>query len=323
MSRETLGDLEQRDDFIRRHIGPGEEQIAEMLEFLGLESLDQLIKTVVPESIITDKPLDIGTDKTERGTLSYLRRMSERNRVFVSMIGMGYYGAKMPSVLLRNVFENPHWYTAYTPYQAEISQGRLEALVNFQQMVMDLTGMEIANASLLDEGTAAAEAMAMSHRLCKSGANVFFVADDCHPQTLAVIKTRARSLGFDIVRGDPFDGLGGKGGGDEDIFGVFLQYPGSGGAVRDIQPVIDAAHEKGALVTVASDLLALVLLKPPGEMGADIVVGSSQRFGVPMGYGGPHAAFFATRDEFKRQMPGRIIGVSVDTAGRPALRMAL
>jgi len=322
MSRETLGDLEQRDDFIRRHIGPGDEQIADMLGVLGLESLDDLIDKVVPESIITGDPLDIGADKTERGTLSYLRRMSERNRVFVSMIGMGYYGAKMPSVILRNVLENPGWYTAYTPYQAEVSQGRLEALMNFQQMVMDLTGMEIANASLLDEGTAAAEAMAMSHRLCKSDANAFFVADDCHPQTLAVIKTRARSLGFDVIQGDPFDGLGGEND-DGGLFGVFLQYPGSCGAVRDIGPVIAAAHEKGALVTVASDLLALALMKPPGEMDADIVVGSSQRFGVPMGYGGPHAAFFATRDGFKRQMPGRIIGVSVDSAGRPALRMAL
>ncbi|MBT7943967.1 MAG: aminomethyl-transferring glycine dehydrogenase, partial [Alphaproteobacteria bacterium] len=206
----------------------------------------------------------------------------------------------------------------YTPYQAEISQGRLEACMNFQQMVMDLTGMEIANASLLDEGTAAAEAMAMAHRLCKTGANTFFVADDCHPQTIAVVKTRGRSLGFDVVTGDPFSDLDAH-----EFFGVLAQYPGSTGQVRDITPVIEAAHEKGALVTVASDLLALVLMKPPGEMGADMVVGSSQRFGVPMGYGGPHAAFFATRDTFKRQMPGRIIGVSVDSQGRPALRMAL
>ena len=322
MTRETLTDLEQRDDFIRRHIGPGDEQIAAMLDILGLKTLDELIHKVVPESIIIDEALDIGTDKTERGTLSYLRRMSERNKVFVSMIGMGYYGAKMPSVLLRNVFENPGWYTAYTPYQAEVSQGRLETLITFQQMVMDLTGMEVANASLLDEATAAAEAMAMAHRLCKTKANTFFVADDCHPQTLAVINTRGGSLGFDIVQGDPYDALG-AGLENHDLFGVLVQYPGSGGAVRDIRPVIEAAHQKGALVTVASDLLALVLMKPPGEMDADIVVGSSQRFGVPMGYGGPHAAFFATRDAFKRQMPGRIIGRSVDSAGRPALRMAL
>ena len=318
MPASTLSDLEQRDDFIRRHIGPGEAQIATMLETLGLPSLDALIEKTVPENIITGHTLEIGGDKTERGTLSYLRRMSERNKVFISMIGMGYYGTKLPGVILRNVLENPGWYTAYTPYQAEVSQGRLEALMNFQQMIMDLTGMDLANASLLDEGTAAAEAMAMAHRLCKTGSDAFFVADDCHPQTIAVVETRARSMGFTIVRGDPFSDLAGH-----DIFGVLAQYPGTTGAVRDLRPVIDMAHDKGALTTVATDLLALVLLKPPGEMGADIVVGSSQRFGVPMGYGGPHAAFFATRDEFKRQTPGRIIGVSVDTAGRPALRMAL
>ena len=322
MTRPTLYDLEQRDDFIRRHIGPDEEQVSDMLAVLGLETLEQLIDKVVPESIISDDPLDFGYDKTERGTLSYLRRMSERNKVFISMIGMGYYGTKMPSDILRNVLEHPGFYTAYTPYQAEVSQGRLEILITFQQMVMDLTGMEIANASLLDEATAAAEAMAMSHRLCKTKANTFFVADDCHPQTLAVVKTRARSLGFDIAQGDPATDLTSDLG-VHDLFGVLLQYPGSGGAVRDIAPVIAAAHDQGALVTVASDLLALVLMKPPGEMDADIVIGSSQRFGVPMGYGGPHAAFFATRDAFKRQMPGRIIGMSVDSAGRPALRMAL
>ena len=318
MSRDTLGDLEQRDDFIRRHIGPGDEQIADMLEALDLSSLDDLIKKTVPKNIITDNPLDIGANLTERGTLSYLRSMSERNKVFISMIGMGYYGSKMPSVILRNVLEHPGWYTAYTPYQAEISQGRLEALMNFQQMVMDLTGMEITNASLLDEGTAAAEAMAMAHRFCKNKSNTFFVSNDCHPQTLSVVNTRGRSLGFDIVEGDPFTDLE-----KLDVFGVLIQYPSTTGRVCDITPVIEAAHEKGALVTVASDLLALALLKPPGEMGADIVIGSSQRFGVPMGYGGPHAAFFATRDALKRQMPGRIIGVSVDSAGRPALRMAL
>ena len=318
MSRETLGDLEQRDDFIRRHIGPGAKQIAEMLDALGLSTLDGLIAKTVPQAIISDRPLAIGGDQTERGTLSYLRRMSERNKVFISMIGMGYYGTKMPGVILRNVLENPGWYTAYTPYQAEVSQGRLETLLNFQQMVMDLTGMDLANASLLDEGTAAAEAMAMARRISKAEGNAFFVADDCHPQTIAVIETRARSLGFDVVRGDPFTELE-----SQDIFGLLIQYPGSTGTVRDIAPAIEAAHGKGALTVVASDLLALAILKPPGEMGADMVVGSSQRFGVPMGYGGPHAAFFATRDEYKRQTPGRIIGVSVDAAGRPALRMAL
>ena len=207
MPTSKLSDLEQRDDFIRRHIGPGDEQIAEMLDTLGLSSLDALIEKTVPASIITEHSLEIGGDKTERGTLSYLRRMSERNKVFISMIGMGYYGTKLPGVILRNVLENPGWYTAYTPYQAEVSQGRLEALMNFQQMVMDLTGMELANASLLDEGTAAAEAMAMAHRLCKTGAETFFVADDCHPQTIAVVETRARSLGLKVVRGDPFTEL--------------------------------------------------------------------------------------------------------------------
>ncbi len=318
MAERPLIDLEQRDDFIRRHIGPSPDQITNMLDVLGLSSLDDLIEKAVPETIISDTPLSIGAEHTERGTLSYLRRMSERNRVFVSMIGMGYYGTKLPSVILRNVLENPGWYTAYTPYQAEVSQGRLEVLMNFQQMVMDLTGMDLANASLLDEGTAAAEAMAMSHRLCKTDANTFFVADDCHPQTIAVVETRARSLGFEVVTGDPTRDLD-----NWALFGVLIQYPGTYGDVRDIRPIAGKVHEQGALVTVASDLLALALLTPPGEMDADIVVGSSQRFGVPMGYGGPHAAFFATRDDFKRQTPGRIIGVSVDSAGRPAMRMAL
>ncbi|MCH8236717.1 MAG: glycine dehydrogenase (aminomethyl-transferring), partial [Proteobacteria bacterium] len=262
MTRETLGELEQRDDFIRRHIGPGEKQITDMLDALGLQTLDDLMAKTVPRAIVSDRPLDIGGDKTERGTLSYLRRMSERNKVFISMIGMGYYGTKMPGVILRNVLENPGWYTAYTPYQAEVSQGRLETLLNFQQMVMDLTGMDLANASLLDEGTAAAEAMAMSRRISKAEGNVFFVADDCHPQTIAVIETRARSLGFDVVRGDPFTELE-----SHDIFGLLIQYPGSTGTVRDIAPAIEAAHGKGALTVVASDLLALAILKPPGELG--------------------------------------------------------
>ncbi|MFQ5766300.1 MAG: glycine dehydrogenase, partial [Rhodospirillales bacterium] len=318
MTRETLRELEQRDDFIRRHIGPGLDEVEAMLDAFGLDSLDQMIAETVPESIVDESPLDIGEEDTERGTISYLRRMSERNKVFVSMIGMGYYGTKIPGVILRNVLENPGWYTAYTPYQAEVSQGRLEALMNYQQMVMDLTGMDLANASLLDEGTAAGEAMTMARRVSKAGGNVFFVDADCHPQTVAVVRTRARGFGFEIVVGDPFAGIG-----DRDIFGVLLQYPGSSGAVRDLRPVIEEAHERGALAVVASDLLALCLLTPPEEMDADIVVGSSQRFGVPMGYGGPHAAFFATRDDFKRATPGRIIGVSVDSAGRPALRMAL
>ncbi len=316
--RRSLVELEMRGDFIRRHIGPGEQQITEMLTELGLSSLDELVKKAVPASIIDDEPLDLPPVKSERATLSYLRQMCERNRVFISMIGMGYYGTVMPKVILRNVMEAPGWYTAYTPYQAEVSQGRLEVLLNFQQLVMDLTGMELANASLLDEATAAAEAMAMSKRVSKSKSNTFFVADDCHPQTVAVVETRARSLGIEVVSGNPFEDLG-----SHDVFGVLVQYPGSSGAVHDLRGLVEQAHGQGALVTVASDLLALCLLTPPGEWGADIVVGSAQRFGVPMGYGGPHAAFFATRDVYKRSMPGRIIGVSTDSQGRPALRMAL
>ena len=317
-ARRSLAELEMRDDFVRRHIGPGQTQIAEMLEALGLRSLDALIEKAIPQSIVAKEPFDLPEAKSERDTLSYLRKMADRNRVFTSMIGMGYYGTITPKVIQRNVLENPGWYTAYTPYQAEISQGRLEVLLSFQQMVMDLTGMEIANASLLDEATAAAEAMAMSHRLSKNKSEVFFVDWDCHPQTIAVVQTRARPLGFEVVVGDPDSDLG-----KHKVFGVLVQYPGSDGAVRDLRPVVAQAREQGALVTVACDLLSLAILTPPGEMDADIAIGSAQRFGVPMGYGGPHAAFFATRDAYKRTMPGRIIGVSVDSAGRPALRMAL
>jgi glycine dehydrogenase len=313
-----LTELEMRGDFVRRHIGPGEPQIAAMLEALGLASLDQLVEKAVPAGIISETPLALAEPMSERETLSYLRKMSNRNQVYISMIGMGYYGTVLPGVILRNVLENPGWYTAYTPYQAEVSQGRLEVLLNFQQMTMDLTGMELANASLLDEATAAAEAMTMSRRVSKSKANVFFVDRDCHPQTLAVVETRARLLGYEVMVGDAWNDLNGQ-----QVFGVLVQYPGSSGAVRDIAPLVEKAHAQDALVTVASDLLSLCLLTPPGELGADIVVGSAQRFGVPMGYGGPHAAFFATREAYKRAMPGRIIGVSVDSEGQPALRMAL
>ena len=319
-SGQSLTDLEMRDDFVRRHIGPGESQLKEMLDALGVGSLDALLAETVPASIVSEQPLELPEPLPERETLSTLRRMSKRNHVYVSMIGMGYYGTTMPTVIQRNVLENPGWYTAYTPYQAEVSQGRLEVLLDFQQMVMDLTGMEIANASLLDEGTAAAEAMAMSRRISKSPSQRFLVDRDCHPQTLAVLRTRAPMLDIEVVVVD----AGAESPGDwGEAFGLLLQYPGSSGAVRDIGPTIAAAREQGTMVTVASDLLALTLLVPPGELGADIVVGSAQRFGVPMGYGGPHAAFFATRDAHKRAIPGRIIGVSVDAEGRPALRMAL
>ncbi|HSR73007.1 MAG TPA: aminomethyl-transferring glycine dehydrogenase, partial [Kiloniellales bacterium] len=316
--RRSLEDLKLRGDFIRRHIGPGERQVREMLETLGLASLDDLVERAVPSSIRTERPLELPPAKSERMTISYLRAMAARNKVYVSMIGMGYHGTVLPPVILRNVLENPGWYTAYTPYQAEVSQGRLEALLNFQQMVMDLTGMELANASLLDEATAAAEAMAMLHRVSKSKSDLFLVSDDCHPQTIAVVETRARSLGLEVEVCDPAVALN-----EREAFGILVQYPGSSGQVGDLLPLIAQAHDRGALVAVAADLLSLAILTPPGEMDADVVLGNAQRFGVPMGYGGPHAAFFATRDAFKRQAPGRLIGVSVDSSGRPGLRMAL
>ncbi len=319
MPNTPLSELEQKDDFIRRHIGPGEPQIEHMLSTIGVSSIDELIDKTVPASIRSDEPLNVPNSITERYTLSVLRRMSERNKVFISMIGMGYYGTVIPNVILRNVMENPGWYTAYTPYQPEVSQGRLEALLNYQQMVMDMTGMELANASLLDEGTAAAEAMAMAHRISKKkDCDTFFVDAGCHPQTITVIETRAKLAGFDVIVGDPWNDLEGK-----DVYGVLIQYPSSTGEIRDPEPVIKAAQEQQIITCVATDLLSLALIKPPGEMGADIVLGSSQRFGVPMGYGGPHAAFFATKEEHRRQTPGRIIGVSVDAQGNQALRMAL
>ncbi len=316
--RPSLSELEMKGDFIRRHIGLDKHQLREMLEELGMKSLDDVIDKVVPESILIKEPLSTTATMSERSVRTYIRKIRSRNKVFVSMIGMGYYGTVMPPVIKRNVFENPGWYTAYTPYQAEISQGRLEAILNFQQMVMDLTAMELANASMLDEATAAAEAMAMSKRLAKSKTNTFFVDQDCHPQTIAVIKTRAASFGFELIIGDPYTDLN-----EHDVFGVIVQYPGSSGEIRDLNPIVKVAHGQSALVTVATDLMSLVLLKPPGEMDVDIVVGNSQRFGVPLGYGGPHAAFFATRDAYKRSVPGRIIGVSIDALGHPAYRLAL
>ena len=315
---QSLDELKMRGDFIRRHIGPRQHDIEAMLKTLGLGSLEELIDKAVPAAIRSDEPLELAAPKSERMTISYLRRVANRNRVFISMMGMGFHGTTLPPVIQRNILENPAWYTAYTPYQAEISQGRLEMLINFQQMIMDLTGMELANASLLDEATAAAEAMAMAHRLSKSKSDTFFVDADCHPQTIAVVRTRARYLGLEVVEGDPFEDLK-----PEAVFGALFQYPGSTGEVRDFEKPIDALHKADALAVVAADILALAVLTPPGEMGADVVVGNTQRFGVPMGYGGPHAAYFATRDSFKRSVPGRIIGVSVDRHGNPALRMAL
>ncbi len=316
--KDPLQKLEHPSAFLGRHIGPNEAEIAEMLATLGVASLDALLNATVPAGIRVRDELDLPAPCTEVEALAELRSLAAENKLFKSFIGVGYYGTYTPNVVLRNVLENPGWYTAYTPYQAEISQGRLEALLTFQQLVMDLAGLDLANASLLDEATAAAEAMALCKRAGKSKSNVYFVAQDIHPQTLDVIRTRAEYFGFEIIVGDPETELDAH-----DVFGVQLQYPGSTGEVRDLEPIIRAAHDKGALVSVASDLLALTLLKPPGEMGADVVVGSAQRFGVPMGFGGPHAAFLATRNAFKRATPGRIIGVSQDSRGHVALRMAM
>ncbi len=318
MSRQSLADLEPGANFISRHIGPNEVETRHMLRALGASSLEDFIAKVVPEKIRSKRKLDLKPAMPERTALSYLRKAAERNEVFTSMIGMGYYGTVTPKVVLRNILENPGWYTAYTPYQAEVSQGRLEALLNFQQMIMDLTGLDIANASLLDEATAAAEAMGLARRVSKSSSNVFFVDADTHPQSISVIETRAKGFGIEIKIGDPLKDL--KSG---DVFAALLSYPGSSGEVRDFTNVIAALKTAGAVSIMATDLLALAVLKPPGELGADVAIGSAQRFGVPMGYGGPHAAFFATRDEHKRVMPGRLIGVSVDAQGNRALRMAL
>ena len=314
--------IEMRDDFASRHIGPTPQDIDAMLETIGVPTLDDLLDRTIPASIRDDEPLALDPPLTEREAVETLRAMADRNRPLVSMIGMGYHGTVTPPVVLRNVLENPAWYTAYTPYQAEVSQGRLEALLDFQQMVMDLTGMELANASLLDEATAAAEAMAMARRVSKSKSARFFVDADCHPQTIAVVRTRAAPLGIDVVAGDPYEAFG-RDAFDGDVFGVLVQYPGSSGALRDPSAIVERVQAAKGLAIFAADLLALCLVEPPGAFGADVVVGSAQRFGVPMGFGGPHAAFFATRDAYKRQTPGRIIGVSVDARGRPALRMAL
>ncbi len=305
-------------DFILRHIGPSASETTAMLQSLGATTLDEFIAKAVPTKIRSKRPLNLPEALSEREALSAIKKMANKNEVFTSMIGMGYYGTITPKVILRNVLENPGWYTAYTPYQAEVSQGRLEALLNFQQVVVDFTGLEIANASLLDEATAAAEAMAMAKRVAKSSANVFFVDSDTHPQTIAVLQTRAKGFGIEIEIGDPVKDLK-----PAKVFAALLSYPGSSGQLRDFKSTISDLHGAGAFAVMATDLLALALLKSPGELGADIAIGSAQRFGVPMGYGGPHAAFFATKDEYKRVMPGRLIGVSVDAHGNRALRMAL
>jgi len=317
-SRPSLNELEMRGSFIQRHIGSNQKQSNAMLAELGLNELEDLIDQAIPANIINQEPLKLTDTISERAVIEYLRKMRNRNKVFTSLIGMGYYDTVMPAVIKRNVLENPGWYTAYTPYQAEVSQGRLEALLTFQQMICDLTGMEIANASLLDEATAAAEAMAMSKRLSKSASNCVFIDQNCHPQTITVMQTRAESFGYEVILGNPYHQLE-----QHDFFAVLVQYPASSGEIHDLSEIVKIAHSKSALVTTATDLLSLVLLKSPAAFDVDIVVGNSQRFGVPMGYGGPHAAFFATKDAYKRSIPGRIIGVSKDCHGKFALRMAL
>jgi len=305
-------------EFQHRHIGPSPHETAEMLRAIGAESLEQLMAQTLPASIRQAQPLDVGPALSETEALDRMRAIASRNRVMTSLIGQGYHGTHLPLVIQRNILENPAWYTAYTPYQPEISQGRLEALLNFQTMICELTGLDVANASLLDEATAAAEAMAVAQRSVKTRLNTFFVDADCHPQTIALLRTRAEPLGWTIVVGDPERDLD-----PTLVFGALFQYPGSLGAVRDFRAAIKSLKAAGAIAIVAADPLALTLLTPPGELGADMAIGSTQRFGVPMGYGGPHAAYMAVRDDLKRSMPGRLIGVSVDSRGKPAFRLAL
>ena len=304
-------------DFIKRHIGPSKADQQKMLNELGFDSLDELISKTVPEKILLKEDLGIGEPNSEYEALRKLKVISKQNRIYSNFIGMGYYGTYTPYVILRNILENPGWYTAYTPYQPEVAQGRLEMLLNFQQMIIDFTGLDIANASLLDEGTAAAEAVGLSYRICKNESNIVFVSKDCHPQTIDVIKTRAEPLGLTVVVGDEANDI------KEDIVCGILQYPGTLGDIKDPSEAISKIHKNNGKAVLVCDLLALAKLKTPAELGADIAVGSSQRFGIPMGYGGPHAGFFATKDEFKRSMPGRIIGVSVDRHGNKAYRLSL
>ncbi|WP_144392288.1 aminomethyl-transferring glycine dehydrogenase [Pleionea sediminis] len=315
---QTLTQLENNQEFVQRHIGPSAEETAEMLQTLGMNSIEELVEQTVPKKIQLAEPLPLPAAKSESDALSYLHSLARKNKVFKSYIGMGYYNVKTPTVILRNVLENPGWYTAYTPYQPEGAQGRLEAIINFQQMTMDLTGLDLASASLLDEATAAAESMALAKRVSKNKkSNAFFIDQNAYPQTIDVMKERAHYFGFELIFGPADDAA------NHDVFGAFLQYPDRFGNILPLENTIETLHQKKAIVAVATDLMSLVTLKSPGEMGADVVLGSAQRFGVPMGYGGPHAAFFATRDAYKRALPGRIIGVSKDTHGNQALRMAM
>ncbi|HEX7988590.1 MAG TPA: aminomethyl-transferring glycine dehydrogenase, partial [Stenotrophomonas sp.] len=313
----SLRELEHHSAFVDRHIGPNDAEIAQMLRTVGHDSLESLTDAIVPGSIKSPAPLALPESLTEVDALAKIRAIADKNKVLRSFIGQGYYGTHTPNVILRNILENPAWYTAYTPYQAEISQGRMEALINFQTMVADLTGMEIANASLLDEATAAAEAMTLAKRSAKSKSKVFFVQDSVHPQTLELLRTRAEPMGIELLIGKPAEAL------TADTFGVLLQYPDSLGNIGDYKALVEAVHARQGLVAVATDLLALTLIAAPGEWGADIAIGNSQRFGVPFGFGGPHAAFMACRDAYKRSMPGRLIGVSVDAEGKAAYRLTL
>ncbi len=309
--------------FAQRHIGPSDSDVTAMLRTIGFSSLDQLIAATVPASILDPGQLIFGPALSETDTITRLRGIASKNQVLTSLIGQGYYGTITPAVIQRNILENPAWYTAYTPYQPEISQGRLEAIINFQTMVADLTGLDIANASLLDEATAAAEAMAMAKRSAKSTSNIFFVDENCHPQTIALLETRAQPFGWTLLIGDPATDLANAIADPQSVFGAIFQYPGTTGAIVDYRASIAALHAAGAIAVMATDPLALTLLTSPGELGADLAIGSSQRFGVPMGYGGPHAAYIATRDAFKRSLPGRLVGVSIDRRGAPAYRLAL
>ncbi|MBI3716825.1 MAG: aminomethyl-transferring glycine dehydrogenase [Betaproteobacteria bacterium] len=317
MTRPTFSQLAAQDDFLSRHIGPSAAEQADMLAALGCSTLDQLTEKIVPAAIRSPAPLNLPAPKSEVEVLRELKTFAARNKINKNYIGMGYYGTYTPNVILRNVLENPAWYTAYTPYQPEISQGRLEALINFQTMVSDLTGLAIANASLLDEATAAAEAMTLARRFTKARSDKFFVSRDCHPQTIAVIQTRAPGFGIEVIVGDAADAA------KQNVFGLLLQYPASTGALTDPRKLIAEVQANGVVVVMAADLLALALITPPGELGADIAVGSTQRFGVPLGFGGPHAAYLACRDDYKRQLPGRLVGVSIDRFGKPAYRLTL
>jgi glycine cleavage system P protein (glycine dehydrogenase) len=313
----SLAELTNSNEFIRRHIGPSEADQQAMLSSLGYEDMSSFVGAVVPDNIRSSQSLELGTPYTEQAALAELGAIAGQNQVLKTFIGQGYYNCITPNVILRNVLENPAWYTAYTPYQPEISQGRLEALLNFQTMITDLTGMDLASASLLDEATAAAEAMTLCQRMSKSKGKVFFVDQYCLPQTIEVLQTRAEPMGFEIVVGDP------AAVGEHSCFGVLLQYPGVDGAIRDFSDAIETAHQQKALVVMAADILSLMLLQSPAELGADVAIGCTQRFGVPLGFGGPHAAYMATRDSFKRSLPGRLVGISLDSRGKPAYRLAL